>query len=164
MSGATLGATGRGVRGPYVLIGAVCLAAVAAALVAQYVYDMQPCPWCILQRILFVAIALVAFVAAAVGLRPVRALGSLLIAVLAGCGIAAALYQHNVAAQSVSCNLTFADKVITALKADAIFPALFQVTASCADAAVSILGVPFEFYSLGLYAVLGVVALALLRR
>ena len=38
----------------------VPLAAVAAALVSQYAFDMQPCPWCVLQRLLFVVMALVA--------------------------------------------------------------------------------------------------------
>ena len=37
-----------------VAMAAVCFAAVAAALVSQYAFDMQPCPWCILQRLIFV--------------------------------------------------------------------------------------------------------------
>jgi disulfide bond formation protein DsbB len=36
------------------------LLALAVALVSQYVFDMQPCPWCVLQRLLFLAIAGVA--------------------------------------------------------------------------------------------------------
>ena len=35
-----------------------CLAAVGVALVSQHVFDMQPCPWCVLQRVVFLAIAL----------------------------------------------------------------------------------------------------------
>ena len=35
-----------------------CLAAIGVALVSQHVYDMQPCPWCVLQRAVFAAIAL----------------------------------------------------------------------------------------------------------
>jgi disulfide bond formation protein DsbB len=38
------------------------------------------------------------------------------------------------------------------------------VTASCADAAVAIFGVPYEFWSLGLFAVLGAVAMRTLVR
>jgi len=41
-------------------IAGVALVAVAAALVSQHALDMQPCPWCVLQRLIFVAIALVA--------------------------------------------------------------------------------------------------------
>jgi hypothetical protein len=41
------------------LFAAVALAAFAAvglALLSQHVYGMEPCPWCVLQRIVFVAI------------------------------------------------------------------------------------------------------------
>ena len=36
------------------------LGALAAALVSQHVFDMQPCPWCVLQRLIFVLLALAA--------------------------------------------------------------------------------------------------------
>jgi len=39
-----------------------CLAAVGVAFVSQHWFDMQPCPWCVLQRLIFVKIALVALV------------------------------------------------------------------------------------------------------
>ena len=38
----------------------VCLAVVAAALVLQLRFNIQPCPWCGLQRAIFIAIALAA--------------------------------------------------------------------------------------------------------
>lgn len=141
-----------------------CVAAVAAALVAQHGFDMQPCPWCILQRVIFLAIALVCGAAALWPARGARiGLGGLA-ALLALAGAAAALYQHFVAAKNVSCNLTLADKVINALGLEALAPALFQVTASCADAAVSVLGVPFEYWSLALFGVLALVAVSTLGR
>ena len=50
-------------------IAGVALASVAAALLTQHVFDMQPCPWCVLQRLIFVLIALVALAGlAALGL------------------------------------------------------------------------------------------------
>lgn len=135
------------------VIAAACIAALGVALVAQHGYDMRPCPWCILQRLLYVLIALVCLLAAW-GARPVRpALGAvaLLLAVL---GIVAAIYQHQVAAQQFSCGLTLADRIITALRLESLAPALFGVTASCADAAVSVFGVPFEYWSLALFVLL----------
>ena len=39
---------------------AASLGAVGLALVSQHVFDMQPCPWCVLQRLVFVLIALAA--------------------------------------------------------------------------------------------------------
>jgi disulfide bond formation protein DsbB len=142
-------------------IAAVSIVAVGAALVAQYAFDMQPCPWCILQRVIYLALALVCIVAALPDARGARrALGALAF-VLAGCGVAAAIWQHVVAAKQFSCSLTLADNIITALRLESLVPALFQVTATCADAAVSVLGVPFEYWSLLLFALLGAAVLRL---
>jgi hypothetical protein len=38
-------------------IALVALAAVGAALVSQHRFGMEPCPWCVLQRLIFVGIA-----------------------------------------------------------------------------------------------------------
>lgn len=135
------------------------LGAVGAALVSQHVFDMQPCPWCTLQRLVFVLIAL----AALVGLLLHRAGGALFALVLALAGAGVALYQHFVAAQSQSCNLTLADRILSGLSLDALLPSVFSPQASCADAAVDLLGVPYEFWSLMLFGLLAAMALAVLR-
>jgi disulfide bond formation protein DsbB len=128
-------------------------AAVALALVSQHVFDMQPCPWCVLQRLIFVVIGIVALVA----LAAPRAGGAVLL-LLAVCGVAAALWQHFVAASSDSCNLTLADRIMSGLGLDGLAPEVFQARASCAEGAVSMLGVPYEFYSLALFIVLAALA------
>ncbi len=137
------------------------LAAVTAALVSQHVFDMQPCPWCVLQRVIFLAIAIACGLGliwrSATGRRVSAGLGLL----LALCGIAAALWQHFKAAASASCNLTLADKIISRwLQLDSVLPDVFAPRASCADAAVDLLGVPYDFWSLALFAL---IAAALLR-
>jgi len=138
-----------------------CIAAIGGALVAQYAYDMRPCPWCILQRVIYVVIAALCLLAvAAPALR--KALTALVL-VFASLGVASAIYQHVVAAKQFSCNLTLADQIINALRLEALLPSLFQVTASCAEAAVSLLGVPFEYWSLALFALLGAAALFVLN-
>lgn len=143
-------------------IAVACLLGVVAALVAQYRFDMRPCPWCILQRFIYVVIAAVAL-AGALG-RPLQRPAGALVVLLAAAGIASAIYQNVVAARQFSCDLTAADRVITALRLESIAPTLFQVTASCADAAVSMFGVPFEFWSLALYLLVGAVALGVALR
>ena len=136
-------------------IAALSVAAVAAALVSQHGFDMPPCPWCVLQRAIYLAIAAVCLVGAALAVPLARRAAGALALRLALSGAASALYQHLVAARSASCNLTFADKVMSTLGLDSILPWLFQVYASCADAAVSLLGVPYAYWSLALFAVLG---------
>lgn len=142
---------------------AACIAGVLAALLAQHVFDMQPCPWCILQRLIFLAVAGVCIVAAAIDSAGLRRGLSGLALLLSLLGIAAAVFQHEVAAKLGSCNLTLADKIITALGLESLWPAMFQVTANCADAAVSVLGLPFEYWSLALFALLALAALTVLR-
>ena len=147
-------------RGALVALALLCLAAVGAALFTQHVWDMQPCPWCILQRVIFLLIAVLLLLAA---YAPGRVLFAGLGVLAAGAGIAAALYQHFVAAKSTSCNLTLADKIISGIGLDKLLPAVFEVRASCADAAVDLLHLPYEFWSLGLYLVVAVAALWALR-
>ena len=141
-------------------IAALSLGAVGIALATQHLMGMEPCPWCILQRLIFVVIAL----AALLGLLAGRIVAGLLVLALSLAGIAAALWQHFVAAASDSCNLTLAEKIIAGLGLDGSLPEIFQPRASCADAAVQLLGLPYEFWSLGLFVLLGVLGLRLLRR
>ncbi|HRH88484.1 MAG TPA: disulfide bond formation protein B [Rubrivivax sp.] len=142
----------------------VSLAAVAVALWTQHALGMEPCPWCVLQRLVFVAIALAALPGLLWRGAAVQWLSLLLVFVLALAGVAAALWQHFVAAVSDSCNLTLAEKIIAGLRLDAVLPEIFQPRASCADAAVRLLGVPYELWSLLLLMLLGIVALRTLLR
>jgi disulfide bond formation protein DsbB len=134
-------------------------AGVGSALVSQHVYDMQPCPWCVLQRLIFTLIALVALLGMLWRHRGGQITAAIGMDLLATSGIAAALWQHFVAAASASCNLTLADKILHGLGLDTALPEVFQPRASCADAAVSMFGVPYEFWSLALFAVVGALAL-----
>jgi disulfide bond formation protein DsbB len=145
---------------PLLIFGIVApLAAVGVALVSQYRYDMQPCPWCVLQRVIFLAIAL----ATALSLAW-RKIGAGLALLLSIGGAAAALWQHFVAAASASCNLTLADRIVGALQLNTLLPDVFEARASCADAAVSLLGVPYEFWSLALFVLLGAAGFSAMRR
>jgi disulfide bond formation protein DsbB len=145
-------------------VAAVSLAAVAAAWVSQHVYGMLPCPWCVLQRVIFVAIGASALLGlawrGATGARVGAALGL----AFAASGVAAAVWQNRVAAASASCDLTLADRIIAGLGLDERWPGLFMPLASCADAKVTMLGVPYEIYSLVLFVLLGATLAAVLRR
>jgi disulfide bond formation protein DsbB len=135
------------------------LASVGAALVSQHVYGMEPCPWCILQRVIFLAIALVCLV----GFFAKRLAGALVL-LLTLCGVGAALWQHFKAAASSSCAMTLADNIVSAMKLDSLWPDVFLPRASCADAAVALMGVPYEFWALAMFVLLGVAGALLLRR
>lgn len=133
-------------------LGLVCLASLAAlatALIAQHGFGIRPCPWCVMQRGVFMLIALAAGLGWLLkrqrGLRQ-AALG--LVALLSLAGVAAAYFQHEVASKLDSCDLTLADRIVSALQLDTYLPSVFMATASCAQAsAYRFLGLPYELWS-----------------
>jgi protein dithiol:quinone oxidoreductase len=150
------------------LIGLACLAALAGALVAQHGYGMLPCPWCIFQRVLYLGIAVVALLGAALPGRAAPVAAALAVLALAAGGVASAVFQHQVAAKDSSCAFTFADRFLSATGLESLVPWLFQVTATCMDAAQArLLGLPFEVWSGLLFMLLllaGLWALVKLRK
>ena len=142
----------------------ISLGAVAVALWTQHVLGMEPCPWCVLQRLIFVAIALAVLPGLVRRNGFVQTTSALLALALALSGVAAALWQHFVAAVSSSCNMTLADRIVSGLQLDALLPEVFQARASCADAAVRLWGLPYEAWSLILFMLLSVMALRMVMR
>lgn len=150
-------------RGVLALVALVALAAVAAALVSQHLFGMQPCPWCIFQRVLYLALAAVALIGWIGKPRPMQTVAALGVLALALGGLASAVFQHRVAALDASCALTLADRFLMATGLETAVPWLFQVTATCMDAAgYRLLGLGFEVWSGALFALLAAVALRLL--
>lgn len=150
------------------VIALLCVAAVATALVSQHVFGMQPCAWCVFQRLIFLIIAAVAWLAVLGGrYSPVlpRA-GAIVVAGLSVGGIVAAWYQYTVAAKMFSCDLTFADRFMVQSGLDGGVPWLFGIFASCMDARVELLGVEYAIWSMSLFVVTGILGVmaALSRR
>ncbi|MEY8877056.1 MAG: disulfide bond formation protein B [Leptothrix sp. (in: b-proteobacteria)] len=160
-------------RTTWVAAGLISWLAVAIAVWSQHRFDLQPCPWCILQRMIFLLIGATCLIAAGL-VRPVPArtriatwgagLAAALVAALGWAGAAAALYQNRVASHSSSCKLTLADRIITGSGLDAALPEVFEVRATCADAVATLAGVPVELWSLALFLALSVHALWRLRQ
>lgn len=139
-------------------VAATALAAVGAALFTQHRLDMMPCAWCVLQRLAFVLVAVAALVGVVLPSLAGRRLGAALVGLLAGCGLVAAVYQHFVAAQSASCAMSLADKLMGFTGLDARFPSVFAAYASCAEAKATLLGLPYELYSATLFVAMAMVA------
>ncbi|MCK6433385.1 MAG: disulfide bond formation protein B [Aquabacterium sp.] len=140
---------------------------VGLAYYTQHVLEMLPCAWCVLQRLLFIVIGVLAAIGIAWSGRAVRVGAAWAIIGVSNLGMAAAVWQHFVAAQSASCNQTLADRVMAATGLDRMLPDLFAAYASCADASTSLLGVPYAFWSLALFLMLefaGVMAWWISRR
>lgn len=141
------------------LIAGASFLGVAAALVSQHLLGMWPCAWCILQRLLFITIGLVAVIGLVLPNITIKRGALLLSALTSIAGIAAAWHQKTVAAQSFSCDQTLADRIIVGSGLDASLPWLFGIYANCMDASVSLLGLDFAVWSLLLFLVLATASL-----
>lgn len=141
----------------------LCLAGVGIALISQYGFDMQPCAWCVLQRLILLVIALVCILGMlAQRSRSIRTLAAFLTCTLGISGMVAAWYQYTVVSHLFSCDQTFADKFIADSGLDAALPQLFGIYATCMDARVSVLGIEYALWALGLFGLctlLGLVSL-----
>ncbi|MGE0800214.1 MAG: disulfide bond formation protein B [Lautropia sp.] len=147
--------------GTAALIALAAWGGVAAALVSQHVFDLQPCPWCIVQRLAYLLVGLLALLTLPVRQSAALARSLLALAALAALGgLAAALHQHFVAAQTSSCAFTAADRWVMWTGLDELLPAVFKATAACDQANAPMLGVPYSLWS----AALAVLLLALIVR
>lgn len=149
----------------FYVVAFLCLAGVGIALVSQYGFDMQPCAWCVLQRLILLVIALICILSMlAPGSRSIRALAAFMVCALGIAGMIAAWYQYTVASQMFSCDQTFADKFIADLGLDAALPQLFGIYATCMDARVSILGIEYALWALALFGLCTLLGLVSLMR
>jgi len=147
------------------LVAMLSFSSVAVALISQYVFDMQPCAWCVFQRLLYLVIGAVALLLTVVTPTRLRlAIGSASILAASIAGVTSAWYQEKVAANNFSCAQTFADQIMTKSGLDAAFPWLFGIYASCMDARVKLLGIEYAWWSLAMFTLLGIVALIALKK
>lgn len=140
-------------RGPAAAGASAGLAAasVLAAVVLQHRFDMQPCAWCVLQRLAALAVVPVGIVGLLAGGRMARLLAALTGVLLSIAGLWAAGYQHLVAARTDACGLSLADRLIMALNLHDLAPWLFMPTARCDEANAPLLGVPFALWGAALF-------------
>lgn len=147
----------------FALLAVTSIGPVALALVSQHVFGMQPCPWCVLQRLIYLVIGAFALLGLLWrGAAGGRVAGTFAL-LLAASGLAAALWHYFVATSAASCNLTLADRIVGATQLDRLVPEVFEARATCADAAVSVLGLPYPIWSAIGYVVCAIIVLRILR-
>ncbi len=149
-------------------ISILSIGSVAFALISQYVFDMQPCAWCVFQRLLYLLIGAVAILLTLGQPSRLRlSIGAAGIIATAIAGVASAVYQEKVAANTFSCAQTVADQLMTKSGLDAAFPWLFGIYASCMEARIKLMGIEYAWWSMVMFSILGVlgiITLVKLRR
>ncbi len=137
------------------LIALLCAAGVGIALLSQHAFDMQPCAWCVFQRLIYLVLAVIAALGATSQGLIARLICAMLSLSLAIAGVLAAWFQAQVASQSFSCAQTLADLLMTQTGLETAIPALFGIYASCMEARVKVFGLEYAYWSLLLFAFLG---------
>ena len=134
------------------LVALFCFGAVGVALISQHAFDMPPCAWCVMQRLIYLVIGVVALVG---GFGGGRALTRV-------CGAGRAAGPGGRRRRLVPVQRGRQDAV---LRPDLRRPLherrrpgrrrawLFGIYATCMDAVVSVLGVEYALWSLALFVV-----------
>lgn len=137
------------------------ISSIGIALISQHVFSILPCAWCVLQRLIYLSIAIVVLMCLLLPQRQLKLLVSLTFVLpLCIAGIVAAWYQYDVAQNLVSCNQTLADRIMhSATGLDQSMPWLFGIYGDCASSKASIFGLDYALVSLCMYALLALITL-----
>ena len=144
--------------GVFTLIFLVCVGLLGFALYLQHVENLDPCPWCIAQRLHYIVIGLVCLAAALhrpgkTGTTIYAGLGAL----LAASGAAAAIYHINLQndpKRALECMGSWLERALDASKLGHMIPPLLQYEGSCVLKPWSFLGLSIPGWSLVWFAVL----------
>jgi protein dithiol:quinone oxidoreductase len=145
----------------------VCAITMAIVLYLQHWLNLDPCPWCIVQRIVLLAVGIVSFIAALH--RPtggaIRGYGRA-IALLAVSGVAAAsyhIYLQSDPERAMKCAGSMVERLLDQLGLGRIAPSLFQYDGPCTLKPWSLFGLSIPEWSLVTFLFLLIVAIRLPR-
>lgn len=132
-------------RNTLFLIAAVSIALVCAALYLQHVKDMLPCPLCVIQRYLFLGIAIFALIGA--GARKLKAFtGLALLCALGGLGVVGK-HLYVLGHPGFSCGIDPVETVLNKIPTATMLPWLFHADGLCEAAQEPVLGLAVPQWS-----------------
>ncbi|UVW30482.1 disulfide bond formation protein B [Massilia sp. H6] len=143
-------------------ISSICFALIAVALYLQHIEQMQPCPLCVIQRYMFLAVGVASLVSAISG----KIREGTVLALMAALGGLYAVGKHLyvIANPGFSCGIdpmeTFLNKIPTA----EYLPWLFRADGLCAGATDSVLGLAIPQWSALWFVILSVLLVFVLVR
>lgn len=149
----------------FTLIFLVCVALLAYALYLQHWRNLDPCPWCVVQRLGFMLVGFIALVGAlhrpgAIGTVFYSSLGF----VAAGAGVAAAgyhVYLQADPARAAKCVGSPVERILDRLDIGSIIPPLLQYDGPCTLKPWSFLGLSIPEWALVWFVILSIAFLAI---
>jgi disulfide bond formation protein DsbB len=125
-------------RNALLLIAAVSLLLVGAALYLQHAKDMLPCPLCVIQRYLFLGVAIFSLIGAFA--NKIKAFGALaLLCALGGLGTVAK-HLYVLAHPGFSCGIDPMETMLNKIPTATLLPWLFRADGLCEAAQDTVLG------------------------
>ncbi len=152
----------------FTVIFLLCIGLLAFALYLQHVDNLDPCPWCIAQRLHFIGIGLIMLVAALhrPGNGGTIAYSVLGILVAVG-GMAAAGYHLYIQAdpkRAAQCIGSWLEQWLDVSRLGKMVPPLLQYDGSCLPKAWSLLGLSIPEWSLAWFAVFFIAFIVMIYR
>ena len=137
-------------------IGFITLGLLGAGLYEQHVLEWLPCPYCVLQRYAFVAVAIICFVSSALQPRAARIGAGLgVLAALTGAGLAG--YHVWIQAHpSVSCGIDPLETSLNKIAPAKLLPWLFHADGFCTTEYPPLLGLSTPQWALIWFAILAI--------
>lgn len=151
--------SGAGVpAGAFTFIFMVCLALLGFGEYLQHWKNLDPCPWCIAQRLVFIAVALVALTAALHRPGPVgTTVYSLIGALFSATGISAAgyhIYIQSDPKRAAACVGGWLEQWLDASKLGKAIPPMLQYDGNCAPKPWDFFGFSIPELSLAWFVIL----------
>jgi disulfide bond formation protein DsbB len=149
----------------FTLIFAMCAVILAIVLYLQHVLNLDPCPWCIVQRILLIAVGLAALVGAlhrptGAGIA-VYALSCGALALGGGAAAAYHIYLQGDPERAAKCAGSAVERLLDQSRLGQLLPGLFQYDGPCTLKPWSLLGLSIPEWSLVAFVLLFMIALAI---
>jgi protein dithiol:quinone oxidoreductase len=126
-------------------IAMICLGLVAVALYLQHVQNLLPCPLCVIQRYMFLAIALCCLVGA-FGDKPKLGAGLGLLGAIGGLGFVGK-HLWVLAHPGFSCGIDPMETALNKIPTAVYLPWLFRADGLCEDARDTLLGLSIPQWS-----------------
>ncbi|WP_426114251.1 disulfide bond formation protein B [Massilia sp. PWRC2] len=126
-------------------LASVCLGLVAVALYLQHVKGLLPCPLCVIQRYLFLAVAVCCAIGAWAG-KPKAGAALALIGALGGLGVVGK-HLWVLAHPGLSCGIDPMETALNKIPSATLLPWLFKADGLCEDARDTLLGLSIPQWS-----------------
>jgi len=127
------------------IVAEIRLELIGVALYLQHAHDMQPCPLCVIQRYLFLAVGIAALIGAFAGKIKLGA-GVALLAALGGLGVVGK-HLYVLANPGFSCGIDPMETILNKIPTATLLPWLFQADGLCENATDGLFGLSIPQWS-----------------